>query len=205
MVNGKWIAFYKALFEQVANQSTVQYCTAYKHSPFHAHIHTPTAVSTMQGDSRLIRSSQGEAPCSKDTSTLHTPRFEQATFRLAANLLYIPSHMAPQVGRQMLDAGNGDVMNDKAWQLITRDEGLCFVQSCYRIWGLGSWARAATETAQYSLSQRMEIAAFHVWRKMKRDGTGKMNGRRENGRMRKCKCRGNSRLVNVLQGRERTK
>ena len=28
-----------------------------QHSPVHAHIHTPTAVSTTQGDSQLVRSS----------------------------------------------------------------------------------------------------------------------------------------------------
>ena len=29
-------------------------------SPIHAHIHTPTAVSAMQGNSQLVRNSQGE-------------------------------------------------------------------------------------------------------------------------------------------------
>ena len=34
------------------------------HSPIHAHIHSATAVSTMQSDSQLVRSSLGEASCS---------------------------------------------------------------------------------------------------------------------------------------------
>ena len=35
------------------------------HLPIHAHIHTPTVVSTiMQGDCQLVRSSQGEVSCS---------------------------------------------------------------------------------------------------------------------------------------------
>ena len=34
------------------------------HSPINAHIHTPMARSAVQGDSQLIRSSQGEVPCS---------------------------------------------------------------------------------------------------------------------------------------------
>ena len=32
------------------------------HSPVHAHIHTATVVSTTQGDSQLVGSSQGEVP-----------------------------------------------------------------------------------------------------------------------------------------------
>ena len=32
--------------------------------PIHAHIHTLTVESTTQGDSQLVRSSQGEVPCS---------------------------------------------------------------------------------------------------------------------------------------------
>ena len=34
------------------------------HPPIHAHIHTPMAESATQGDSQLVRSSQGEALCS---------------------------------------------------------------------------------------------------------------------------------------------
>ena len=34
------------------------------HSPIHAHIHTPTAESTTQGDSQLIRRNYGEMSCS---------------------------------------------------------------------------------------------------------------------------------------------
>ena len=36
-----------------------------QHSPIHADIHTPTAVSTMQRDSQFVGSSQGEAACSE--------------------------------------------------------------------------------------------------------------------------------------------
>ena len=42
------------------------------HSPVHTHIHTPTAMSTMQGDSQLVRSSQGEA--SHSETPRHTRR-----------------------------------------------------------------------------------------------------------------------------------
>ena len=31
-----------------------------QHSPIHTHIHTLTVASTMQGDSQLVKSSQGE-------------------------------------------------------------------------------------------------------------------------------------------------
>ena len=42
-----------------------------RHSPVHAHIHTPTSESATQGDSQLVRSSPGEeASRSGDTSTL---------------------------------------------------------------------------------------------------------------------------------------
>ena len=40
------------------------------HSPIHAHIHTPTAFSTMQGDSQLVRSSQVRGLAQ---GYLHTP------------------------------------------------------------------------------------------------------------------------------------
>ena len=37
------------------------------HHNIHAHIHAPTAMSTMQGDSQLVRSSQGEGVLLRDT------------------------------------------------------------------------------------------------------------------------------------------
>ena len=61
-------------------------------SPIHTHIHPPATESTMQGDSHLTRSSQGEV------SPRHSeePGVELATFRLPANPLYLLSHMPPQ-------------------------------------------------------------------------------------------------------------
>ena len=44
------------------------------HSPVRARIHTLTAVSTTQGDSQLVGSSQGEGVVLRDTSTLDARR-----------------------------------------------------------------------------------------------------------------------------------
>ena len=52
------------------------------HSPIHAHIHTPTTESTRQGDSQLVRSSQGEVSCSR------TP---QHSGNRTSNLTVLPS------------------------------------------------------------------------------------------------------------------
>ena len=62
-------------------------------STIHAHIHTPTAESTVQGDDRLVGSSRVEASCSG--TPLHSARRSLATFRLPANPLYLLSHMSP--------------------------------------------------------------------------------------------------------------
>ena len=43
------------------------------HSPVHAHIHTPPAESTKQGDSQLVKSSQGEASRSGTPRHLSLP------------------------------------------------------------------------------------------------------------------------------------
>ena len=36
-----------------------------RHPPIHAHIHTPTAASAMQGDNQPVSSSYGKVPCSR--------------------------------------------------------------------------------------------------------------------------------------------
>ena len=74
--NGKWTAF----IQRFSNQwpLSVLFNIAL-HSPIHAHIHTPTAVAAMQGDS--ARRSWGS---------------KLATFRSPANPLYLLSHMPPQ-------------------------------------------------------------------------------------------------------------
>ena len=56
MVNGKWTAFILRFSDQWPLKAL--YIIA-QHSPIHAHIHTPTAESTTQGDSQLIGSSSG--------------------------------------------------------------------------------------------------------------------------------------------------
>ena len=53
MVNGKWTAF----IQRFSNQWPLKALYDAEHSPIHAHIHPPTAVSTTQGDSQLVRSS----------------------------------------------------------------------------------------------------------------------------------------------------
>ena len=50
----------RLLLLDITSQHSKHYNTA-SHSPIHAHIHSLTAVSTTQGDSQLVRSSQGEA------------------------------------------------------------------------------------------------------------------------------------------------
>ena len=58
---GKWTEFiqrFSNLWPLKALYNTAQ------HSPIHAHIQTPTAVSTMEGESQLVGSSEGEASCS---------------------------------------------------------------------------------------------------------------------------------------------
>ena len=57
-------------------------------------MHTTMAVTTRQGDSRLVRSSQGEASL-RDTSTLRweEPGVKLATFWLPVNPLYLLSNM----------------------------------------------------------------------------------------------------------------
>ena len=58
LVNGKCIEF----IERFSNQWPLKalYNIA-QHSPIHAHIHTPTVESNMEGDGQLVGSSQGEA------------------------------------------------------------------------------------------------------------------------------------------------
>ena len=58
---GKWTAFIQLFSKQWPFKAL--YNTA-QPSPIHAPIHTPTAVSTTQGYSQLVGSSQGEVSCS---------------------------------------------------------------------------------------------------------------------------------------------
>ena len=73
-------------------------------SPVHTHIHTLTAVSATQGDSQLVRSSQGEGVSLRDTSTLseEEPGIEPATFRLPADPLYHWATATPQKPKKIM-------------------------------------------------------------------------------------------------------
>ena len=67
------------------------FADAFIQSDLQPHILTPTAELTMQGDSQLVRSSQGERSC-RDTSTL--------SYRSrGSNPLYLPSCYHPQMCR----------------------------------------------------------------------------------------------------------
>ena len=67
MVNG--LHLFSAFL--TSGHSDTLYNTA-SHSPIHAHIHTPAAESSMQGNSQLVMSSHGEASCSG--TPLHSSR-----------------------------------------------------------------------------------------------------------------------------------
>ena len=56
----KWTALIPRLSNLLATQSALPHCLTFT---IQAHIHKPTAESTTQGDSRLVRSS--EVPCSR--------------------------------------------------------------------------------------------------------------------------------------------
>ena len=57
-MNGKRTAFIQRFSNQWPLKALYDIAS---HSPVRAHIHTPTAESTTQGDSQLVKSSQGEA------------------------------------------------------------------------------------------------------------------------------------------------
>ena len=122
MVNGKQTAFI-GRFSNKWPLKALCNIAQLTNSPTHAHIHAPTAVSTMR---QPARREQWGVRCLAH-GHLHThlgglseemQGIELATFRLAANPLHLLRHMPSQVGRKMLDAGNGDVMNEEAWQLM---------------------------------------------------------------------------------------
>ena len=80
--NGKWTSLTSGHSERFTTLPHIH--------PF-IHTLTPTVESTTQGDSQLVRSSQGEA---SHTST-EEQGIEPATFRLTADPLYLLSHMQP--------------------------------------------------------------------------------------------------------------
>ena len=79
-----------------------------RNSPNHADIHTPPAESTIQGDSQLVRSSQGEVPCSgTPRHSRRSPGIELATLQLPANPLYPLSYCLPARPCSGFLAGSG--------------------------------------------------------------------------------------------------
>ena len=65
----KWNAFIQCFSNQWPLKTLYNIA---QDSPVHTHIHTPTAESTMQGDSQLVRSSQGEV--SRSGTPRHSAR-----------------------------------------------------------------------------------------------------------------------------------
>ena len=118
MVNGKWTALIQRFPKQWPLKVLFNVASD---SPMHTHTHnhTPTGESTMEGDSQLVRSSQGEVSCSGIPRYHQEPGIELATFRLHLNSLYLLSQMPPEMrwdGDNEMFVGKGtDLAPDVLW------------------------------------------------------------------------------------------
>ena len=75
-----------------------------RHPPIHAHIHTPTAVSAMHGDSQAHREQVGLGASLRDTSTL---RAGDRTGNLAVNQPTRPTSGATAAPKAAWPCGPG--------------------------------------------------------------------------------------------------